>query len=1038
MRVFTKVAFVLSWTLLTPAVALAQASIAGVARDTSGAVLPGVTVEAASPVLIEKVRTAITDGNGRYEIIDLRPGVYVVSASLEGFNTFKREGVVLGGAGTVTVDAEMRLGTIQETVTVTADAPVVDVASVTRQTVLDQEAISMLPTSRNYGNFGRLATAVVTNRTDDVGGVLGDPMPSLSVHGSRNVDQRITLNGVNTSTLQAGGNIGGATPDVGTAAEVTIDTAAVNADLPTGGVRINFIPRDGGNTFASSNFFSFANESMVGDNVTDRLRALGIRTPDKVIRNVDLNLTFGGPIVRDRFWFWASGRHTIADSQPAGVFFNKNAYDVTKWTYVPDTSREAPQNKGVWHSLQFRGTIQANAKNKIAFTWREQNYCRCPDRVSDTLAPEAAQDRRFPRLQQQHVEWTSPLTNRILVEAVGMHFYERWGNMHPRVSDGNFFFPGGSLTDPAQAEALHNLIPVLEQSTGMLYRGGNADNANVNNNYWRNTSVPNYFYRAAISYVTGTHNVKAGFNRVHGYLQQNFYQFQPYTYRFNNEVPNLVTIWATPYGNRANLDNDLGLFAQDRWTLDRWTVHGGLRFDMFQSSFPEQRIGPGLLVPNRDLVFPAQDNLDWKDITYRSGAAWDVFGTGKTAVKITLNKYLQGQGLNALAIDPAPGNLLVQNANRSWNDSFYGPGDPRTGNFAPDCVLDARVPGANGECGPLSNTDFGALSSRPAATFSKDLMTGWGHRAYNWEFSTSVQHEIVPRVSVDVGYFRRMFGNFRVIDDLSVSPDDFDTFSITAPTDSRLGENSGQQLTGLYNLKPGAFGRPVRNYNTLSDEYGKMTEHWNGVDMTVAARLENGLTAQGGISTGRRSMNRCDIYSKLPEMLLGVTDSGTNLGNDNNNVWLPAQWCDQAEPFLTSVRFLGSYIVPRLDVLVSATYQNSPGPLVAANFVATNAYLAANSTLGRALAGAQPNMTINMVEPGSLFVERLSQLDFRVGKVIRYGRTRSTINLDIFNALNTDAIRAINNAYASWIGPGYRPSGVLLPRFFKISATFDY
>ena len=122
-----------------------------------------------------------------------------------------------------------------------------------------------------------------------------------------------------------------------------------------------------------------------------------------------------------------------------------------------------------------------------------------------------------------------------------------------------------------------------------------------------------------------------------------------------------------------------------------------------------------------------------------------------------------------------------------------------------------------------------------------------------------------------------------------------------------------------------------------------------------------------------------------------------------NNVWLPAQWCDQAEPFLTNVRFLGTYILPRVDVLVSATYQSSPGPLVAANFVATNAYLAANSTLGRALAGAQPNMTINMVEPGSLFVERLNQLDFRVGKIIRYGRTRSTINLDIFNALNTVA-----------------------------------
>lgn len=205
-----------------------------------------------------------------------------------------------------------------------------------------------------------------------------------------------------------------------------------------------------------------------------------------------------------------------------------------------------------------------------------------------------------------------------------------------------------------------------------------------------------------------------------------------------------------------------------------------------------------------------------------------------------------------------------------------------------------------------------------------------------------------------------------------------------------------------------------------------------------SARLDNGLTAQAGISTGRRSMNRCDIYAKLPEMLLGVANFGPNLTEDNNNVWLPGQFCDQAEPFLTNVRFFGAYIVPRIDVLVSATFQSTPGQLVAANFVATNAYLAANSTLGRPLAGGQANMTVNIAEPGSLYVERLNQLDLRIGKVLRYGRTRSTINLDMYNALNSDAIRTANNAYASWTGPGYRPTSVLLARFFKVSATFDY
>jgi hypothetical protein len=712
------------------------------------------------------------------------------------------------------------------------------------------------------------------------------------------------------------------------------------------------------------------------------------------------------------------------------VYINKNAYDVTKWTYDPDLSQPA-RNNGTWHSLQFRGTIQASQKNKIAFTWQEQNYCRCPDRVSSTLAPEAAQDRRFPRLQQQHAEWTSPLTSRVLVEAVGMHLYERWGNMHPRVADGNFFVPGGSLTDPSQEAALHQLIPVLEQSTGMLYRGSNAANANVNNNYWNTTRVPSFFYRAAVSYVTGTHNAKAGFNRVHGLLDQTFYQFQPYTYRFNNTQPNQVTIWGTPWQNIAHLNNDLGFFVQDRWTIDRWTVQGGLRYDMFQSSFPEQHLDAGLLVPNRNITFPEQDNLNWEDITYRSGATWDIFGTGRTAFKVTLNKYLEGQALNLLGVDPSPINTFVQSATRAWTDT--------NGNYVPDCVLDASVPGANGECGQISNPDFGVVSSRPTATFSNDLLSGWGHRAYNWEFSTSVQHEIVPRVSVDVGYYRRWFGNFRVTDDLAVGPEDFDTFSMTVPIDPRLGEeNSGQQLTGLYNLKQSAFGRPVRNYNTLSDEYGKQTEHWNGFDLTVNARLQNGLTAQGGLSTGKRTLDRCEIYSKLPELLLGVANWGPNLGADNNNVWLPGDWCHQEEPFLTNFRFLGAYIVPRVDVLVSATFRSTPGPLVAANFVATNAYLAANSTLGRPLAGNQANVTINLVEPGSEYVERLNQLDFRIGKVVRVGRTKSTINLDMYNALNSDAIREINNAYGSWTGPGYRPSGVLLARFFKVSATLDF
>jgi hypothetical protein len=1017
--------------LFLPSLALAQASIAGAVRDTSGAVLPGVTVEAASPVLIEKVRTTITDGNGRFQIVDLRPGVYVVTFTLPGFNTVRRDGVTLAGAATVSVDADLRVGSLEETITVTGEAPTVDVQTATRQTVLDRDVVQALPTARNYYSLGALITGVNTN-SQDVGGALGDTMSSLTTHGSKNVDQRITNNGVGIMTLQAGGNIGGATPDVSSASEVTVDTSAVSADLPTGGVRINLIPRDGGNTWASSNFFTFTNEDMTGDNLTDRLKALGVPTPTKSILSMDVNPAFGGPIRRDRLWFWMTGRYTKTEDQPANSFVNKNAYNPALWTYEPDLNQPA-RNKGVWHSLQTRFTWQASAKNKIAATWQEQSYCRCPWFISATVAPEAGQDRRFPRLQQQHAEWTSPLTNRLLIEAVGMHLYERWGNMHLRAADGNFFKLGGSLDDPAIEQIQRTLIPVFEQSTGMLYRSGPAANGAVTNQLFNTTSVPNYFYRAAVSYVTGTHNVKAGFNRVHGYLEVYNYDHQPYTYQFNNAVPNQITLRATPYTTRAHQDNDLGLFVQDRWTMDRWTVAGGIRFDMFQTSYPEQHFGPGPLVPARDITFPERDNLDWKDITYRSSAAYDIFGTGKTAWKITLNKYLNGQTLNGLGVEVNPFNTLINTTTRSWNDRG---GLGINGDYIPQC--DILNPAANGECGPMANPNFGRPI--PGASFDPDLLTGWAHRNYNWELSTSVQHEILPRVSLDVGYFRRWFGNFRVTDNLALAPADFDQFSITVPSDQRLPGGGGYTIDGLYNVKPEAFTRPAQNLNTLSDKYGKQTEHWNGVDLSVSARLQNGVTLQGGISTGKRVTDNCEVVAKLPELLLGIPGPAPqNLGDINSSAWTPAQWCHQEEPFLTTARMFAVYTIPRIDVLVSGTVQSSPGQLVFGNFVATNAFLATNSTLGRPLAGNVANMTVQIVEPGEMFVDRLNQLDIRVGKLFRFGGSRRlSANLDLYNALNADTVRTINNTIGSWTANGPRPTAILLPRFAKISATIDF
>jgi hypothetical protein len=971
-----------------------------------------VTVEAASPVLIEKVREAVTDANGRFQVVDLRPGTYTVTFSLAGFNTVKREGVVLSGSAAVNVDGELRVGSLEETITVTGEAPVVDVQSTTQQRVLSSDVIDALPSARNYFGLARMIPGTLGGGNDVGGSLIQDVGQSVTVHGSRNVDQRVTINGVNTMTLQAGGNIGGQTPDIGSAAEVTVDTNSLSADLPTGGVRINFVPKDGGNIFANSTFFTFSNESLQGDNFSTELQQAGLGTPNRIVNNWDINQSIGGPFKRDKVWFWFSMRYNETENE-APVFANLNAYDPSKWLYEPDTNNPGV-NTGYQLNSSIRVTWQATPRNKIAGTYKADKWCNCPNNISATVAPEAGRDRRFPRLRQEHGEWTSPVTNRLLFEAVGLHLYERWGNMHYRVD-------GGSLDDPALEAVLPQLIGVLEQSNGLNYR--------VLTNY-NNTAVPSWTYRAAMTYVTGSQNIKFGFNRTHGYLDEYQYALNPVSYRFNNTVPNLITQRAMPFRSITNLDNDLGLYVQDRLNLNRWTIQGALRFDYFATSFPEQTVGPSPLTPNRNFTFPAQDNISWKDLTYRTGLAYDVFGDGKTALKVAFNKYLLGQTLNGLGRNPNPVLSMVTTAARPWNDRG---GLGVNNDYVPQCNL--LNPQPNGECGLLDNLAFG--TTVPGELYDEKLISGFNNRQANWEFSSSVQRELLPRVAVDVGYFRRAWAHFQVTDNLLTGPQDFTPFNIVAPTDPRLPGGGGYTLTGFYNVVPSKAGQ-VQNLNALSDDYGSQFENWNGVDLTVDARLRNGLTFQGGFSTGKIMEDNCEIVEKLPEM-----NNQAAVGNGTPASWRAAQFCHRESPFLTQFKAYGVYIIPRVDVQVSGSFRSIPGQTPAipptndvnAAFVATNAFLATNSTLGRPLAGGAPNVTLQLIEPLTRYIDRRNELDLRFGKVFRMrGRSRAVVSLDLYNALNSDAIVNVNQSFAAFL----RPTEILNARVAKISLNYDF
>lgn len=985
MRPLAKLVVVLACIAGVPAVAFGQASIAGTVRDTSGAVLPGVTVEASSPALIEKVRSAVTDGTGQFQITNLNPGVYSVTYMLPGFSTVKREGIELTGSFTATVNAELRLGALEETITVTGETPVVDVQNTNRQRVLDREIIDTIPSGRNEMNIGVLIPGVTLysggGSGQDVGGQGNDPQMALQAHGSSNRDTGLTLNGVSIDKIGGPGSYQIIRLNPAAVQEVSVDISGVSAERHNGGVRINQVPREGGNTYNGTFYVGFANQDMASSNFTDDLRERGLSTPNSINRVYSLNPGFGGPLKRDRLWFYFAAQKNEALTFAPGAFFNRNANDPNLWTYEPDTSRPL-SSKQAQTDGNLRLAWQATPKNKIGFTWNEANICYCPDQVSSIVSLEAAEWRPYRVQRIVELDWTNPVTSRFLLEAgavynPGLSSHVSWPELNPLMAS------------------------VTEQSTGLKYRADAAYN-----NRWQKAVS----YRVAASYITGSHTVKVGVNDKIGRQTRSFWDTVPYSYRFNNGIPNRITQAATPYDTKVNLDHGLGVYVQDKWTIRGLTFGYGARYDYFSTSFPEQHIGPATLFPTRDVTFPQERGAAFHDLTPKLGASYDPFGHGKTAFKVSLNKYLGNMGTESLATDFNPTNLIVRTANRSWNDANR--------NFIPDCDL-VNVQ-ANGECGRLSNTAFGL--TRPGATYDMDLVRGFGKRLYNWEFSAGVQHELMPRVSGDVTYFRRWYGNFAVTDDRAVAATDFDAFSITAPRDPRLPGGGGQVISGLLDLDPSKFGTPTDNFVTRANNYGKQVQYWQGFDIVVNARPRPGLILQGGTSTGRTVTDNCEIQARIPEMVLVDEELAPNVA-----------YCHQATNFLTQVKFLAAYTVPRVDVQVSAALQSLPGPQVSALFNASNQEI--RPSLGRDLsAGSNQTVTVNLVSPGAMYGERMNQLDLRVAKLLRFAKTRTSIGVDIFNVLNSNAVLQQNDAFAVW----QQPITILLARFVRLSAQFDF
>src|SRR5687767_4145586 len=356
--------------LLLPSSGYAQAAIAGVVRDASGGVLPGVTVEASSPALIEKVRTAVSDGTGQYRIEDLRPGAYTVRFTLGGFSTVSREGVELTGSATATISIDMRVGAVEETITVTGETPVVDTQGARRQTVLTNEVINAIPSAGSYNSLLVLVPGVFGGQQDVASGPCNSC--TFSAHGTllsggrANTEARLLVDGISIAVPQAGGT--NYLTDPRNSQEVNFTTSGSLGEVESGGPVMNIVPKSGGNTLSGSIFATWGNGDLQGSNYSDELKAAGLTAPNPLIKAYDFNNSLGGPITRDRLWFFGTLRFQGNSNYIVNMYENVNAGDPTKWTYEPDLSRQAFKDQ-TWQNASARITAQISPRNKVNVFW---------------------------------------------------------------------------------------------------------------------------------------------------------------------------------------------------------------------------------------------------------------------------------------------------------------------------------------------------------------------------------------------------------------------------------------------------------------------------------------------------------------------------------------------------------------------------------------------------------------------------------------------------------------------------------------------
>jgi hypothetical protein len=896
-------------------------AITGVIRDAQAAVLPGVTIQLTSPALIGGPRTTTSASAGTYQFTSLPPGIYELSFELTGFQPLKRAQIQVQVAATTRVDVALNVGTLEETVLVSGESPVVDVSSTTTQTNIDKDLYEAIPTGRNPWVMAGLVPGVITGRLD-VGGTEGMQQYNLEAFGSADSQKSFSIDGLKTNWP---GGSGGATMQYygfEMYEEYNMQTASGTAESDVAGVYMNMVTKSGGNRFNSDNNFYFMNDALQGNNVDDDLlRRLGLQpgaqtgaagNPVKI--SYDWSSTLGGPVKRDKLWFFGAVRVWRLDQYQIGA-------------QNPDGSQAIDDNR--IENYMGKATWQAASPTKVSFLFNRNNKFRFHRRDSPYLFVEDKAAVLQDQPAQNYIIQGNHVAGQTMVFDV--RFGRMWGETPLR------YQPTVGPNDIALRDTVRNT----------RIRAAERDYVNPNHRYQFNATMSLFKDRL----LGGTHDFKAGFQVSREFMGFDITRNGDILLESRDGTPFQAQLSNTPLLSDHRV-NTWGFFFQDQWRVRRVTVNAGVRIDGVNAYLPPQSSPAGTYVGAREFA-KISDILDFSgNAAARLGVTYDLFGTGRTALKAYYGRFYNQFGSEIP--EQMNANAFVQRA-VSWNDA--------NGNLLAE------------------PSELGQFLGFPPGLFprtDRDM-----NRPYSEEFNVGVEHMIGRGFAVGVAYHGRTHRDLLGIVDLARPA------SAYTPEERAFTNAGGVADTmTIYRLRP--------EFATLNDRVitnvDLLRSNYHGVQFDFQKKMANRWQLLAGLSLQQhRGFEHDGTFSNFD-----FSNPNTLLGREDSAIFTDVPW---------AFSLSGSYQIPWQEIQLSGKYNARAGDPLRRTNVFTGLTASQVSETVRVV----PRGT-DRTDDVTKF------MDLRISKRFRMSRASFEGTVDIFNLMNANHVLLQNEALGTTWG----------------------